>query len=313
MGDRNNNDADDQLDEFVEETQAWTFEAPAETGGEAQRPYLIFLSGPRTGSMVRVEDEVLIGRSEQATVRVDDVGVSKLHVSLTRDSRGRVVAKDLGSRNGTYVNDVRRDEVLLEDGDKIRIGSTTILKFSYQDTLEETFQQQMFDAALRDALTQVYNRRYFVSQLASEFAFAVRHQVPLALIFIDVDHFKRVNDEHGHLAGDAVLSSLAKLVLSIIRKEDLLARYGGEEFCVLCRSTDAATGQSIAERIRRTVEKTTLVRRLPELRVTISAGVAALPDRRIGDAGAFVDAADKALYLAKESGRNRVRLYNEIP
>src|SRR5690606_4501307 len=101
--------------------------------------------------------------------------------------------------------------------------------------LDENFQQQMFDAALRDGLTKAYNKSYFLTQLEIEMAFALRHATPLSLVMFDVDHFKHVNDTYGHLAGDAVLMKLAGLAQASVRAEDVFARYGGEEFAIICR------------------------------------------------------------------------------
>ena len=120
--------------------------------------------------------------------------------------------QDLGSTNGTYCNGQRVQRQLLAEGDKILLGSTTILKFSYQDKLDEMFQRQMSESALRDGLTRAYNKRYFIDRIDTELQYAVRHGAPLALIFLDIDHFKKINDSHGHPAGDHVLTQLATLV-----------------------------------------------------------------------------------------------------
>ena len=127
----------------------------------------------------------------------------------------------------------------LTDGDKISIGATTILKFTYQDQVDEHYQKKLFESALRDGLTSTFNRRYFVDRLQTEIRFAVRHEKTLALLFVDIDHFKKINDTYGHLAGDEVLAAVARVMTATIRAEDVLARYGGEEFAVICREIDA--------------------------------------------------------------------------
>jgi two-component system, cell cycle response regulator len=303
----------DNDDEFAEETRAVPVDGWGQQPVKPEEPYLIVLSGRHIGSMVKVEQEVVVGRSSDAGLQIQDDGVSRHHLQLVRSQAGQVVARDMGSRNGSFVNNERISEVVLKDGDKIRVGSTTILKFSYQDTLDESFQQEMYDAALRDPLTQLYNRKYFTEQVEAEFAFAQRHRVPLCLILFDVDHFKRVNDTHGHSIGDSVLSGLAKAFTQLTRREDLPARYGGEEFVLLCRATPSSAGLAVAERIRIHVGQARLVPELPDLVVTVSAGVAAMPDIGIGNVQMLIDAADKAMYQAKELGRNRVCLHSPAP
>jgi two-component system, cell cycle response regulator len=174
--------------------------------------------------------------------------------------------------------------------------------------MDEGFQRQMFESASRDALTQIYNKRFLIEQLQSEYAYAARHGTELSLLLFDIDHFKRINDTHGHPAGDYVLAQLCRIVIPTIRTEDVFARYGGEEFVILSRTTNRAAAQIVAERVRRIIEQCEFVfegRRIP---VTVSIGIAAMPDRSIGSPEALVSVADKALYDAKRGGRNRVVL-----
>jgi diguanylate cyclase (GGDEF)-like protein len=164
----------------------------------------------------------------------------------------------------------------------------------------------MFESASRDALTQVYNKRYFLERLHSEFAFARRHGVPLSLIIFDIDHFKQVNDTHGHLAGDYVLAELAKVVSPAIRSEDTFARYGGEEFVIMSRSTDPPSAAVVSERVREAVEAHDFVYEGVPIPVTISAGLAATPHPEVQSPEDLVARADRALYEAKRGGRNQV-------
>jgi diguanylate cyclase (GGDEF)-like protein len=163
----------------------------------------------------------------------------------------------------------------------------------------------MFESASRDALTQVYNKRFFVEQLESEYAYSVRHGTELSLLMFDIDHFKQINDTYGHLAGDYVLSELTQLVTPAIRIEDTFARYGGEEFVLLSRnSPDSAA--IVGERLRRTIEEHTFTHEGKVLRVTVSLGISCMPNVNITVPEEFVAAADKALYEAKRTGRNRL-------
>jgi two-component system cell cycle response regulator len=282
---------------------------PPENDKEQKRDlaYLVVLAGVSAGEMFKIgaENKTVIGRGPKVTLRLNDDGVSREHCELAVDG-DRVILRDLGSTNGTFCNGERVERRELVDGDKIMVGSTSILKFTYHDYLDEVFQRQMYESALRDGLTKIFNRRYFADQLEKEFAYAVRHKAPLALIFIDIDHFKTINDSHGHAAGDFVLAELSSVLTTLLRTEDVLARFGGEEFTILCRGTGLANVNVVAERLRAAVERRRFEFNAVHIPVTISVGVAAIPDPAITDDAAFLARADRAMYEAKRLGRNRV-------
>jgi len=284
---------------------------PPESDREQKRnlAYLVVLAGVSAGEMFKLqEDKTVVGRGPTVGVRLNDEGVSREHCQFMREGE-KVIVADLGSTNGTFVNGIKVDRKELADGDKIMVGSTTILKFTYHDYLDEVFQRQMYESALRDGLTKVFNKKYFTDYLEKEFAFAARHKGPLALIFLDIDHFKKINDTHGHPAGDFVLAELSQMMAELLRTEDVLARFGGEEFTILCRGSDQNGAKIVAERLRRAVEERKFTFGGKEIPVTISLGIAAVPESNVSDHSAFLAAADKALYEAKRSGRNRVCLH----
>jgi diguanylate cyclase (GGDEF)-like protein len=275
---------------------------------ERTRAYLVVLAGSNVGEMFRVEEgENVLGRGMASTIRLNDDGVSRKHALLVQKA-GAVHIQDLKSANGTLVNGVQIDREALHDGDKIRLGSTTILKFTYNDHLDETFQRQMYEAALRDGLTKAFNKQYFLDRLETEVAYARRHESALALLIFDVDHFKRVNDTYGHVAGDAVLARLSRASSGIVRVEDVLARYGGEEFAVICRGVALDDAGILGERLRATVEATRFEVDGAHVPVTISVGVAAMPESAVKTGPELIVAADTALYQAKRAGRNQVVL-----
>ncbi|MDI1447825.1 GGDEF domain-containing protein [Polyangium sp. 6x1] len=275
---------------------------------QRDRAYLIVLVGSNVGEMFEVEfPETVLGRGANATVRLNDDGISRRHARLVRAGND-VVLEDLNSSNGTSVNGENISQRILRDGDKIRLGSTTILKFTYHDHLDVSFQQQMIDAALRDGLTKAFNKRYFLSRLETEIAYAKRHRAPLSLVMFDVDHFKRVNDTYGHLAGDYVLTKISKLTMNTVRTEDVFARYGGEEFGVICRGVSLGNAGILGERLRSAVETTPFEHEGTRIPITISVGVAASPDLPVETPEQLIAAADEALYQAKRTGRNRVLL-----
>src|SRR4029079_10545516 len=226
--------------------------APA--GGKRDRAYLVVLAGASVGEMYKVEGEkTIIGRGQKAHIRLFDDGISREHAQVLIEGN-HIILQDLGSTNGTFCNGLKVDRRELSDGDKILVGSTTILKFTYHDNLDEIFQKQMYESALRDGLTKAFNKKYFTDRLESEFTFAPRHGTPLGLVLFDIDHFKKVNDTHGHQAGDFVLSEISTLLSATLRAEDVFARYGGEEFAVICRGSDGAQTRVVGERLRRAVE-----------------------------------------------------------
>ena len=286
-------------------------ETPLAAPGDVKRDraYLVVLAGSSVGEMYKLEQErTIIGRGGKAQIRILDEGISREHAQIVVEN-GRVYLQDLGSTNGTYCNGLRVERKELVDGDKILVGSTTILKFTYHDNLDEIFQKQMYESALRDGLTKAFNKKYFTDRLESEFTFAIRHGTPLGLVLFDIDHFKKVNDTHGHQAGDFVLSEIATLLSATLRAEDVFARYGGEEFAVICRGSDAAQTQVVGERLRKAVEGHRFVYEGTHIPVTISVGVAVLPDLNVKDANDVVSHADQALYASKRGGRNRVTLH----
>lgn len=271
--------------------------------------YLVVLQGTNVGEMHKVEGpEIVIGRATSTNVRLNDDGISRRHCRVITLGT-QVILEDLGSANGTLVNGERIQHVVLKEGDKIQLGATTTLKFTYQDKLDESFQQQMLDAALRDGLTRAYNKKFFQDRLETEFAYARRHKTMLSLVMFDVDFFKRVNDTYGHLAGDAVLVHLARITQATIRTEDILARCGGEEFAIICRNIALLNAGILGERLRTRVEQESFDYQGTRLPVTISIGVAALPESNVANVSELVRDADRALYEAKRSGRNRVCLH----
>lgn len=281
--------------------------APVPSRSGDQRFTLVVLEGRDAGAIFLVDGQNLkVGRGRDADIRLDDPGVSRTHAVVSRLGSA-VYLEDLGSMNGTLVDGVRvHGARRLADRQRVTLGGTT-LRFSIQDALEADLAARLYESSVRDPLTGLYNRRHLHDRLGSELSYARRNGADLSLILLDVDHFKRVNDEHGHRAGDEVLVRLARLLEDAGRVEDVVARIGGEEFVLLLRSVSASGAQTLGERIRQAVAETEVAWETGPLRVTVSVGVAAHgPKRTYHDAASFVAAADDALYQAKAAGRNRV-------
>lgn len=267
---------------------------------------LVIIYGADLGRRVVLDGNPLeIGRSVKCDLPIDQESVSRKHARLSFDGN-RYKLTDLGSTNGSYVNDELCTERYLKDGDQLKIGRT-ILKFMTGDNIETAYHEEIYRLMTFDGLTQVHNKRHFHETLDREVSRSSRYERPMSLVVFDIDHFKRVNDTHGHLAGDALLRQLASLVRGRIRREDLFARVGGEEFAVLLPEIDMEGARQFAEKIRKLVELQQFHFEDVNIGVTLSLGIAELrPPYNTGEM--LYKAADAALYAAKQGGRNRVEL-----
>ncbi len=272
--------------------------------------YLIIISAKApasVGRMMRLDaGELVMGRATDTQLQVEDDGISRKHCKIAMAPNGAYQLVDLGSTNGTFLNGIKVNVATLQDGDKIQIGANTVVKFSLQDQLEEQYQRSIYESATRDGLTRIFNQKYFLDSLRKEFAYCLRHRVPLSLVMFDLDHFKDVNDTYGHPAGDLVLQQVAQRVSETVRQEDLFARYGGEEFCLMLREAAADKAIRCAERCRKAVERAPYDFNGTPILVTISLGVATLLDAEYSQPEDLLAAADSYLYRAKTRGRNRV-------
>lgn len=281
-----------------------------ETGEKSSslEPYLIQISGRETGQMHRLGGkDMSLGRDPTCEIMLDDPHVSRTHARILSAGKN-LVLKDEGSTNGVFVNGKKIIEHTLQDGDKILIGTRLYFKFCYQDTVEQNYQQNLFRAANIDALTQLYNKKYFLDVLSKEFSFSRRNKNPLSLMMIDIDFFKKVNDSYGHLAGDQVLKSLGQALLKQLRLENIACRYGGEEFSVILRNVSADHALTIAERLRMSVEAEKVIFKETPISITISIGIATFESDNYSTQEDLILTADRHLYEAKENGRNRTVL-----
>jgi diguanylate cyclase (GGDEF)-like protein len=265
---------------------------------------LVIIYGEDIGRRIPLGSEPLvIGRSAKCDVVIEQESVSRNHARIAHDGRGYVV-QDLGSTNGTYVNDVLIDRSSLRDGDQIKVGRT-IFKFLSGGNVESQYHEEIYRLMTVDGLTEVHNKRYFHEQLEREASRCRRYARTFSLVVFDIDHFKQVNDTYGHLAGDAVLRQLAQTVRTNIRRDDTLGRIGGEEFGLILPEVGLEGARALAEKLRTTVEKTEFRFEGQIIPVTVSLGVACWSPG-LDDGQALVRAADMALYDAKRGGRNRV-------
>ena len=265
---------------------------------------VVVIHGEGLGKRADIEEQpVTVGRSQEADLHIPHKSVSRQHCEIRRDGESYRI-RDLDATNRTRVNDQPVTETLLADGDHITLGEC-ILKFISHASVEARYHEEVYQLATHDALTELYNRRHFVELVDKEIARALRHGRPLVMCIIDVDLFKPVNDQYGHIAGDGVLRQMAALVRDFVRGEDIAARIGGEEFAVLLPESDLEAARAFAERLREAVANSAFVLGGEERRITISIGIAGLAESR-RERSALMQAADAALYRAKDEGRNRV-------
>jgi len=260
--------------------------------------------GPELGKRTELgASEVVAGRDADCGIPIDLPTVSRRHARFF--SRGaHTYLSDLGSTNGTLLNqkDVE-GEVLLRSGDLVKIGGA-ILKFLEGGNIEARYHEEIYRLTINDGLTLLANKRHLLETLEKEVQRARRHTRALSVVMADIDHFKRINDEHGHLAGDAVLRAVADVFRREARKDELVARYGGEEFAVVLADADLEGARDGAERIRAAVANERITFAGALIPVTISAGAASLEE---GETGLeLIARADARLYTAKRNGRNRV-------
>ncbi len=277
---------------------------------ESQAAYLIVVSGGMPGTMHSLSDRgTSVGRSAENALQLDDITISRRHAFVSIDKGGKIRIRDEGSTNGTFLNGQRVPVHCLrelDDGDRIQLGTTLVLKLVRLDPNEERFQREMFERTVRDSLTSLYNRAYFIDQVGALTEKYAGLGLGMAILMIDVDHFKRINDSHGHVAGDSVLKEVAGVIRESTRAEDLVARYGGEEFIVALPVSDPDLAIERAERIRRNLAGRPVWVGTEQIRVTASIGLAFSPPSRIRSDRIMIVRADQALYKAKAEGRDRV-------
>ena len=275
-------------------------------GGDSREACLVIIYGEDLGRRIPLGPEpCVIGRSSKCDVQVDQESVSRNHARISRHPNGYTI-RDLGSTNGTYVNDELVDEVMLRDGDQLKIGRT-IFKFIVGGNMEAQYHEEIYRLMTVDGLTDLHNKRFFNEAIEKEISRARRYERTFSLVLFDIDHFKKINDTYGHLAGDAVLRQLGALVKGRVRRDDVPARTGGEEFAVILPEVGAQGAALLADKLRKSVEESTFRFEGTVIPVTVSLGVAEWA-AGIEDPAELVKRADERLYDAKRNGRNQVRV-----
>jgi two-component system cell cycle response regulator len=276
------------------------------TPEQRDRALLVRTDAQNAGQVLKLDGPKFgLGRHPDNQACIDDDGISRFHARISVDGE-KYWVEDLGSSNGTYINGRRVTSCELNNGDTLNLGPRVSFRFSSATAHEERVLKQLYESSVRDPLTGAFNRHYFSSQLSSEVAYAARHDTPLSVVLLDIDFFKKVNDTHGHLGGDAALVHLTNVFAKGLRTEDLLARYGGEEFVILLRGIPVDRAVAVADRLRVSLESQPVVHGETTFCVTASFGCASLGCCAGAAPEVLLETADRRLYRAKETGRNRV-------
>lgn len=272
------------------------------------RATLTVLTGTRAGEIVALRRKRLVlGSAVDADVVVEEPGVSGHHACVERTRDGRFCIQDLQSTNGTFIGSRRIARSLLREREQVQLGPNLRLRFEVLDAAAESLHRQLYASSILDPLTRVFNRRFLSNRLAAEIANVRGMSGDVALLMVDLDRMKQVNDQFGHFAGDRALCLVAQEIRRIIRVEDVLARFGGDEFVILVRASDRGEVTLLAERVRRAIEALPLGARGKPAGMTASVGAASLREvpPAVGDRTlALLDLADERMYLAKAAGGN---------
>ncbi len=265
----------------------------------------IYPSGPTMGMRYPLQAEpVVIGRGPDCAIRVEEHTVSRRHSSVQPSEEGHQVV-DLGSTNGTFVNNVAVSQSPLRDGDYIRVGNC-IYRYLAGGNIEAAYHEEIYRLTIIDALTGIANRRCLLEVLTRELPRALRYGRPLSFLLFDIDHFKDINDLHGHLCGDHILRELASRLKAALRADEMFARYGGEEFAIIAPECPLEGARVLGQRLRGLVEAEPFCFDGQEILATISVGLAFLDPNQPPSPDELIRLADANLYEAKRTGRNRV-------
>ena len=275
---------------------------------DRRHPYLVIYIGNHSGHRHKLHRGTMtIGRSSQADITIEDDRISRIHCII--EWMGDTIRiDDQGSTNGIFVDSKAVNHAILSNGVPIQLGHS-IMKIEYKNEAEIKSEENLLYKASFDSLTGIFNRYHFTKLASMEIAYAKRHKLPVGVIMIDIDDFKQVNDQYGHLVGDSVLSQFSNIVIENKRTEDLFARYGGEEFIIMPRGeVNKELMHLQCERIRKAIEKADFHFDETCIRITASIGFHIIKVESVDEEAVLheiIRKADEALYLAKNRGKNR--------
>jgi diguanylate cyclase (GGDEF)-like protein len=304
VGDKDDKNNREQQDK----TQFAVLKNKTDDSCSALDPCLTQLSGTGSGQVFNLKNRVLkIGRDRNCDLWIEDPHISRIHATLSNQDEVTSIS-DEGSTNGVFINGKKVTKQILKNGDRILIGTRLHFKYSLEFADYQQVQNQKYIQANYDSLTKLYNKRFFSDIISKEFSFHRRNKNPLSLLMIDIDYFKKINDQYGHLVGDSILAQVGEIIRTSIRHENIACRYGGEEFSVLLRNTGPLAAEVVAERIRKAVETADFAASSHPIKVTVSVGIATYDHQNFETYEELIKFADELLYESKLGGRNKITL-----
>jgi two-component system cell cycle response regulator len=266
----------------------------------------IYPTGPQLGSRLTLSlDSVILGRGEDCGIQIRDSSISRYHAVISRNKDGEYSVTDLESKNGTFVNNASPRGGILQHGDYLRFGDC-VYRFLADRDIEAEYREELYRIATMDGLTQIHNRRYLDDFLTRELARARHYRRPLAVVLLDLDHFRSVNEGFGRLAGDMALLELSGRLRAAARRDELVARFADDRFAVVLPESDGGPARATAERLLHVVERQPFRFNGLSYPLTASAGVAAVSGGEVMRPDALLARAETNLFRAKQAGRNRV-------
>jgi diguanylate cyclase (GGDEF)-like protein len=278
-----------------------------EASDQPAMPCIVHISDTLADTVfwLSADKELRIGRAPENELCIRDQSVSQFHARVVLTPKGAVFVEDLGSTNGTFVNGEKVVRHVLWDGDKIHIGRQQVLRFCFQADAQPQATGSRKTDATRDALTGVYTRQYALMRIEKDFIRAkMRHQ-DLALLMFDVDSFEEIKETHGPGTGDMVLREVAKVVSSVLRREDIFARYDEHTFSVLLRYQTEAAVVALAQRIGQVVKHHSYPHEGKKIRVTLSIGISSL-SRKMKNAMDLISEVQACLEKARRAGHDTI-------
>ncbi len=268
-------------------------------------PMFLIIRGPQKGRPLPLpEGQWTMGRGPQSDLSVLGRGISRLHLRIDSHTDGTVEVQDTDSTNGLLVNGQWVHQHTFAVDDILQIGTEVELKFALLPATSLDLQLRIYGQSIIDELTGLHNRRYLLNSMHQSLSYAHRHGKPLCLLIVDIDHFKCINDKHGHLVGDMILEKFATLLISTLRAEDICARIGGEEFALLLHGMGVENCINAAERMRISIASHAFICNELRMGCTASIGGAMLPEGKKMAPQSLLKLADVNLYKAKNGGRN---------
>jgi diguanylate cyclase (GGDEF)-like protein len=286
------------------------FDAASLFKAAKKKPVLVVLTGPQVGQRILLETAAVIGRDPEADLMLFDESVDWHHARVEPRPEGWVVV-DLTGERRTEVDGMRVSELLLSPDDQLILGGT-VVRFEVHDPIEQAYDEAVLERLNKDELTGLLARRKFDIELGSALSAAARRDEPLALVILDIDRLKPINDRHGHLVGSRVIAQIGAEVGALLGDTGPCCRLGGDEYGIAILGAESETAIALADEVRSRVAEKVFEHAGEPLHVRVSGGIAVYP-RDGATPLELLRRADEALYRAKRDGGDRIAAWREEP